>query len=820
MRIVFFLIFLLTFFYHGISQHKITGLVSDQDLNPLSYASVFLEGTEFMAVTDDKGQFLMENVPTDEYMIIVKYLGFKDYQEIFFLDSDKRFMIHLEGQAFGLDQIQINGTWAKEKFPFAFTGMDKEKLVEANKLEDVPYVLQYTPSVVASSDAGTGVGYTGIRIRGVDPTRVIVNINGIPYNDPESQSVYWVNIPDIMGSASDVQVQRGIGTSMHGTGSFGASINLNTKKLNLNPHLSVNSSFGSFNTLKLSAEGGVGLINDRFTLDGRYSLIKTDGYVDRAKASLTSYFFSGSRLSDHETFRINVFGGQEITYQAWYGLPIQYYLKDTLRTFNSAGTDNDFSISTPYDNEVDNYKQNHIQLFWEKALKNGLNLNLAGFYTRGIGFYEQFKANQKLSSYGLDWESIDRADLIRRKWLDNYFFGMNYDISQNSLNKQWIWGGSVNHYHGKHFGQVDSVYNNAGLMVADDYLYYDNQADKTSFDTYFKYLLKFGRLTALADLQYRTVRYQLTGITDKGLLLDDVYWHHFINPKLGVNYDFDQNNRYFISIAYTNNEPTRKDYTENEQENIPEPEKMFNLETGYSFQAQQFKAALGLYYMRYFDQLILSGKLNDVGDYSRINVPDSYRGGMELELGYSFSRHLDAAFGLTLSKNKISRFVEYIDDWDNGGQIEIEHNNTDISFSPGIIAGGEIKWHLINQYDEMNDGQRLSIGFSGKYVGRQYLDNTMNEQASLKPYFFGDLSLSYRFSRSWLKDSMLDFQINNLFNQKYVSNGWVYRYKSEGYNPVTDDPYSVNDKDAYYNMIGVFPQATRSFTLRLRLAFQ
>jgi len=819
MRKLLFIFILLFSFFEGFTQHKITGVVTDQDLNPLDFASVFLEGTDYMAVTDEKGQFVIENVPTDEYLIKVTFLGFKDYEEIFFLDGEKKFIIELEGQAFGLDQIQINGTWAKEKFPFAFTGMNKEQLTNQNRLEDVPYVLQYTPSVVVSSDAGTGVGYTGIRVRGVDPTRVNVNINGIPYNDPESQSVYWVNIPDIMASTNDIQVQRGIGTSMHGTGSFGASINLNTKKVNLDPHLSVNSSFGSFNTYKLSAEGGVGLINDKFTLDGRYSLIRTDGYVDRAKASLTSYFFTGSKLSNKETFRINVFGGQEITYQAWYGLPIQYHLKDTLRTFNSAGTDNDFSITDPYDNEVDNYKQNHIQLFWEKALKNKINLNLAGFYTRGIGFYEQFKANQKLADYGLNWQSTDRADLIRRKWLDNYFFGINYDISQTNLNSQWVFGGSVNDYYGKHFGQVDSVYNDLGIKVAGDYLYYDNFANKLGADTYFKYLRKLGKFTTFGDIQYRLIRYELNGLTDKDLLLDDVYWHHFINPKLGVNYDFNAKSRLYTSVAFTSNEPGRKDYTENELENIPDPEKMLNVEAGYTFHISQFRTALGLYFMRYFDQLILTGKLNDVGDYSRINVPDSYRAGMELELAYSFSKYVDTGFGLTLSRNKIRRFVEYIDDWDLGGQIEVIHDDTDISFSPGVIAGGEIRWHLINRYDEMQKGQRLSLAVSGKYVGKQYLDNTMNDQASLDPYFFADLNLSYHFSKAWLANSILDVQVNNLFNSKYVSNGWVYRYKSEAYDPVPYDPYTVNDKAAYYNMIGVFPQALRSFTMRLRLSF-
>lgn len=811
-------VFLLSLFSLS-AQYTINGVVSDQENNPLSFASVYLEGTIYMAVTDEKGYFTMENVPTDEYMIRVSFLGFSDYEEIFFLDADKRFIIQLEGQAFGLDQIQINGTWAKEKFPFAFTGMDREKVTAVNRLEDVPYVLQFTPSVVAGSDGGTGVGYTGIRIRGVDPTRVNININGIPYNDPESQAVYWVNIPDIMASVNDIQVQRGVGTSMHGTGSFGASINLDTRRVNINPHLSLSTSLGSFNTYKVSAEGGAGLINDRFTLDGRYSLIRTDGYVDRAKASLTSYFFTGSRLSNKETFRINVFGGQEITYQAWYGLPIQYYLMDTLRTFNSAGTDNDFSISRPYDNEVDNYKQNHIQVFWEKALRKRMNLNLAGFYTRGIGFYEQFKSNQKLSDYGLGWESISRADLIRRKWLDNYFFGLNYSVSQNDLNSQWVFGGSVNDYYGKHFGQVDSVYNTLGLRVDDNYLYYDNFANKLNFDTYFKYLRKAGKLTVFGDLQYRMIRYELSGATDRKRLLDDVFWHHFINPKLGVNFDFNQESRAYISFAVANNEPSRKDYTENEQANIPKPERMFNLESGYSFQDKHWKAAVGLYFMRYYDQLILTGKLNDVGDYSRVNVPDSYRAGVELELARSFSKFLDSGLSLTLSRNKITRFVEYIDDWDQGVQIETVHDDTDIAFSPGIIAGGEIKWHVINQLDEMMKGRRLTLSLSGKYVGKQYLDNTMNRQASLDPYFFADLNLSFRFAKAWLANSILDFQVNNLFNKKYVSNGWVYRYKSANYDPVPLDPYSVNDNGSYYNMIGVFPQAVRSFSLRLRVSF-
>ena len=797
-----------------VAQFQVSGTVKDQEGHPLEFASVYLDETGFAAATDRQGRFGLSGVPEDEYLLVVSFLGFKEFQEVVYIEQDTTFQIALQGEAFGLDQVEIRGTWAREKYPFATTEFKEESLQARLSTADAPYLLQYAPSVVVSSDAGTGVGYTGIRIRGVDPTRVNVTVNGIPLNDAESQSVYWVDLPDIMNSVKDVQIQRGVGTSTNGAGAFGATLNLNTNKLNINPYATIEGALGSYNTQKMAVELGTGILNDRFTLDGRYSLIRSDGYVDRAKSSMTSFYLSGARVAPKQSLRFNIFSGHEITYQSWYGLPVQYL--DTNRTFNAAGIDNDFSKTDPYENEIDNYRQNHYQLFWNRELRKDWKAELAFHYTRGKGYFEQFKNDQDLEDYGLS--AVEkRSDLVRRKWLDNHFFGLIYNLEKRFGKSGLILGGGVHDYLGNHYGQVDTVYDQTTVIPL-NYLYYDNDAAKLDANLYGKYTYEFLDFSLLLDLQYRLVHYRFQGIDAQREPLEQELMHHFFNPKAGIFWQAPGGISAYASVAMANKEPNRDDYIASSPDSRPGPERLTDLEAGFRHSSASMAYGLNVYYMKYKDQLVLTGKLNDVGDYTRINIPDSYRAGVELEGNAKWGDFLDLFATATWSKNKITTFTEYIDDWDSGNQVTVVHENTDISFAPALTGSAGLIWHILSPSGR-STGHNLDLALNQKFVGRQFLDNTMNEGASLDPFQYTDLNISYAFKSQWIRNASLTFIVNNLFNVDYVSNGWVYRYKSDGYDPVPFDPYSVADRDLGYQMIGLFPQATRHYTLKLLLDF-
>jgi iron complex outermembrane receptor protein len=800
------------------TQYTVKGVVTDTEGNTLEFASVYFLETEYAAATNESGAFELRDVETGSYTLIANFLGFDTYEANLYVDSDLLVEIVLEGSPFKLEAIEIRGTWAKDKYPFAVKEFTEEELQEQNTIADAPYLLQFAPSVVVSSDAGAGVGYTGIRVRGIDPTRINVTVNGIPLNDAESQSVYWVDLPDVMNSVNAIQLQRGVGTSTNGAGAFGAAINLNTNHLAIKPYAGIEAAIGSFNTKKLSVELGTGLLNDKFTIDGRYSLISSDGYVDRAKSALNSFYVSAARVTNGQSLRFNVFSGHEITYQSWYGLPIQFL--ETDRTFNAAGFDNDFSIDEPYENEIDNYRQNHLQLFWNKALAENLNFELAGHYTRGKGYFEQFKADQTMADYGLGNASSPSSDLVRRKWLDNHFFGLIFNLERSFDQSSLILGGGIHDYIGRHFGQVDTVYNDK-INLPDNYLYYDNDANKLDMNVYSKYQHRFGPLSVLGDLQYRLVNYGFLGLNDDGSPLDQTVTLHFFNPKVGVNLDIARKSKVYASFAVANREPNRDDYTESPVGSRPKPERLYNVETGYRFSSSWFNAGLNGYYMKYKDQLVLTGKLNDVGDYTKINIPDSYRMGLELDVNMKIGNYLKLGGAVTISNNKINAFTEYVDDWDSATyeQIPVEHENTDISFSPPVIASAEIKWDILQSIGLETD-HGLALSLSDKYVGAQYLDNTMNETAKLEAYNYLDAKLKYTFNKGFLKNASIEMYVSNLLNSKFVSNGWVYRYKTAGYDPVPFDPYSVADSvPDYYYMVGLFPQATRHYLLKIRLDF-
>ncbi|GLR19470.1 TonB-dependent receptor [Portibacter lacus] len=803
------------------AQFSISGEIRNDENEALIGASVFLEGTSYGVITDDNGYYEIEDVPEGEYILKATYLGYRPETESVNVIEDLEVSFVLGGSIFGIEEIEINGTWVKKNMPFSYKNSERESIERLNLGQDVPYVLKYTPSMVVTSDAGAGIGYTGMRIRGSDPSRINVTINGVPLNDSESQLVFWVDLPDFASSAEEIQIQRGVGPSTNGTSAFGASINLKTNKVRLKPYMTVATGLGSFNTNKIGVSAGTGLLNNKFGFDIRYSAINSDGYIDRASSKLNSFAGTFNYVTESSSLNFNLMTGSEITYQAWNGLP--YQLLETDRTYNSAGTD---KPGDPYKDEVDDYNQSHMQLHYNKAVNENLNINLKGHYTRGLGFFENYKGDEQLSDFGLsDPQMLDR-DIVIQRWLDNHFYGVIAEFNYKDLEERHnlIYGVSANQYLGNHFGQVRwhsgldfpvETLDTAILIAPADY--YRNLGNKIDFNTYGKWSYKFkDRFLTYLDLQYRYVNYAFEGYDDNGVLVDQVDNLSFFNPKAGISYLLNNDSKIYISYAVANREPNRNDYTESSTNSRPQHETLYDLELGYTLQTDVFSAGVNIYNMSYDNQLVLTGAINDVGEYSRQNVESSYRRGVEFDGGLKDFRGVHFLVNATLSENRIKSFTEYIDDWDNGGQIEKTYELTDLAFSPSIILANDMGVRLLRN----NQDHALSISLLSKYVGKQYIDNTSNENAALDAYFYNDLLFSYSFMGiNFVKEIQLNFNVYNLFDQQYVSNAWVYRFSSEGYNPVADDPSARAEGEGTYNLTGLYPQAGRYFLVGLNFKF-
>ncbi len=668
-----------------------------------------------------------------------------------------------------LSPVEVRAVRAGEKAPFAKSNLSKTEIAKRNLGQDIPFVLNLTPSVVVNSDAGTGIGYTGLRIRGTDATRINIALNGIPYNDAESQGTFFVNLPDFTSSVNSIQIQRGVGTSSNGTGAFGATVSLSTNEVNTKPYAEFNNAYGSFDTWKNTAKAGTGLIDDHFTVDARLSRISSSGYIDRASSDLQSFYLSGAYLNKGSSVRLNIFSGKEKTYQAWNGVPEN--LKETNRTYNSAGTDRP---GAPYDNETDNYTQTHYQLFFDQKLNTSWQFNTALYLTRGKGYYENYKGNEKLSKYGLPDlvlgdTTISRTDLVRQKWLDNYFYGQILSLQYRKDRHEWVIGGGWSRYQGDHFGRV--IWAKYGFD--EGYRYYDNDAWKTDVNVYTKWQYQLTTAFSLfADLQYRRVQHRMNGFEENPALTIDRSFN-FFNPKAGITYR--QNGwQAFVSYAHAGKEPNRDDFQAN-LNNQPKKETLHDFEAGVEKRTSRFSAGVNLYYMLYKDQLVQTGMINDVGAYTRINVPNSYRMGVELQGGVIINKWLNATANLTLSRNKIKAFTEFLDDYDADfewiGQQSVQHRNTDIAFSPALVAGGSINILPVKNFE---------ISLLEKYVGRQYMDNTQNKERSLDDFFTQDLRVLYTLRGKRLGEWTLIGQVNNVFNRRYEPNGYTYSYVFDG----------------------------------------
>ena len=731
-----------------------------------------------------------------------------------------------DSSKFQLDEFEVTTYRVGQNSPVAHENISKEELEANNHGVDLPILLDQATSIVTTSDAGAGVGYTGIRVRGTDATRVNITINGIPFNDAESHGVFWVNMPDLSSSTSDIQIQRGVGSSTTGASSFGATVNLSTlgNASSIEPFGEVSNSFGSFNTIKNTVRFGSGLMDGKWNFEGRLSNIQSDGFIDRAKSDLKSYYLSGSYLGEHTSIQALVFSGQEKTYQAWYGAPI--------RLLNSGVDSNQTYNPYDYDNEIDNYQQTHYQLhITNKAIKK-LKLNTSFHYTRGAGYFEQYVGTEHnsvmyngdyawgknlLSYYNLDdviisGDTISQSNLIRRRWLDNHFYGLVFSADYTANKFNLILGGGANQYLGGHFGEVIwAQYASDGSIR---HRYYDNDATKNDLNLYGKLNYDLNKdFNAYLDLQYRFVSYEFTGLNNDRSPLDQTANLNFFNPKAGVNYRLNSSNNLYGFIGVGNKEPNRDDFTESSPESRPQHEQLLDVEFGHRYTSEKFSITTNIYNMQYKNQLILTGELNDVGSAVRVNIPNSFRRGVELTGATMLSEKFTLKFNVTFSENKISSFREYIDNWDTGGKDEVTHENTDIAFSPSIIGGGQL---VFTPFEK--DNGKLQFALVSKYVGEQYIDNTSSEFAKLDAYLVHDLRMTYMIKSTLFKAIEISSWVRNLSNQNYMSNAWVYRFNT-AYDPTSYDMYANSEDGNTYNQIGAFNQAGINFFVGLKLKF-
>ncbi|HEX8575568.1 MAG TPA: TonB-dependent receptor [Flavobacterium sp.] len=691
-----------------------------------------------------------------------------------------------------LDDVLVSAVRVTTKTPVSFSNLNKKDITSRNLGQDIPILMNYLPSVVTTTDAGNGVGYTGIRVRGSDATRVNVTINGIPYNDAESQGTFWVNMPDFASSVESLQLQRGVGTSTNGAGAFGASLNLLTDNYAKEASGEIANSFGSFDTRKHTVKFGTGLLNDHFEIAGRLSAIVSDGFIDRAASDLKSYFLQGTYVGKTTLIKALAFGGTEKTYQAWYGLEDPEKLKND-RTYNVAGmyTDDNGTIQF-YDNETDNYQQDHYQLHWSEKYNDNWSTNVALHYTKGKGYFEQYKEDQQFAEYNLNpviigGETINITDLIRRRWLDNDFYGTTFSLNYKKDKIDFIFGGGANKYEGSHFGEIIWAKFASQSSIRDRY--YDDASSKTDLNLFAKINYDFtDQWGFYGDLQYRTVRYKTSG-TDTGLVNDDF---NFFNPKAGLTYKMNDQQSMYFSYARANREPNRDDY----ENGNPRPEKLDDLELGWRLATKKVKLNVNGYFMKYKDQLVLTGQLNDVGGPVRANSGNSYRLGIEADATLTLTNKWFLQPNITLSQNKNQDFV-----FQRDGVLQ-NLGNTNIAFSPEVIAGNRLLFIPIPDFN---------ISLLSKFVGEQFMGNIDSKTSRLDSYFVNDITISYEWKpKTIFKSVFFSALVNNIFDLEYESNGYFYTY---------DDDFSSPGTISTIEGAGFYPQAGINFLMGISLKF-
>lgn len=662
-----------------------------------------------------------------------------------------------------LNQVEVTAIRASTLAPFAKSNLNEDDIEQQDVARDMPYILENTASVVTTSDAGAGIGYTGLRIRGSDQSRINVTINGVPVNDAESQGVFWVNTPDLASSVSQLQVQRGVGTSTNGAGAFGGSINMQTKSFSEEAYADIHLGGGSFNTQRYTINFGSGLINNHWTIDARASRILSDGWIDRASSNLRSYYLSVGYQAEKTTVNAVVFGGRERTYQAWYGTDSATYEADP--TFNWAGAiyDDNWNVVDYYDDQVDNYGQDYYQLHINHELNSTWNLGVSGFYTRGAGYYQEFQQGQSFGDYGLTpiitgGDTINSTDLARRLWLDNHYYGALANVTGSWEKLRVVLGGAWSQYDGDHYGTILWARYASGSLPKDQF--YLNNSIKTDWNTYAKaeYTIS-NRLLAYADLQVRNVNYSGDGTEEGNFIFNFKDQMTFFNPKVGMSYRTGKGGNVYASYAMANREPNRKDYLNAVGGETPRPEQLQDIELGYEGSVNNFSWSANAYYMYYTDQLVLTGELDNVGYPIRENVGESYRMGIELSSAWKVSNLLTIRENLTLSRNQNLNYVVSV-----GDSSTQNLGNTPIAYSPSIIANVTFEFNVSD----------FKLELIPRYVGKQYLSNTGDVSLTLPSYFITDARLSFTRDVAGVGNVRAYVMANNLLSQEYASNGYVY----------------------------------------------
>ena len=678
-----------------------------------------------------------------------------------------------------LQEVEVVSTRATQTTPVAFTNITQDELKKRNHGQDLPYLLSMTPSAITTSDAGAGIGYTTIRVRGTDATRINVTANGIPLNDAESHSVFWVNLPDLASSVKDVQIQRGVGTSTNGAGAFGASINMQTGEPVMDSYAAFNGSYGAFHTHKETFKVGTGLIDNHWAFDLRLSNISTDGFIDRASVGLNSYYLQGAYYGDNTSVKLITFAGKEKTYHAW-----NYASKEEMeeygRRYNSCGymyTSADGQMHF-YEDQTDNYTQKNWQLLFNHTFTPEWNLNIGLHYTKGDGYYQEYKPERTLVEYGLvpfmqGPEEVAWSDLVRKKAMDNDFGGGIFSVTYRNPRLNTTLGGGWNRYEGHHFGKVLWVKNYIGALDA-DHEYYRNKGVKNDGNIYLKADYKLNEhLNAYADVQYRHLSYTINGtndkwnlVTDDGLqklAIDETFG--FFNPKAGISWQINRNSRLFGSFSMAHKEPTRNNYTDGKLYERPKPERLLDYELGYNYSNHWMNVGANLYYMDYKDQLVLTGELNEIGEPMAANVADSYRMGIELMAGFRLGRHFSWDVNATWSRNRVQDFTEtlYENEDVTGEKWVIHHGDTPIAFSPDFLLNSGLAYKY----------KRFEVSLQSQYVSKQYMSNACEEDHILDAYFVNNLSMNYTFRLPKVHSVTLGVTVYNLFNEEYENNGYA-----------------------------------------------
>jgi len=802
----------------AIAQFTLKGTVKNETGERLIGANLAISNSFSGSTTDVNGAFIFKNMKAGLYQLTVSYVGYEKQTKEVKLSGDQILDVVLKQDNILAEEVLVSATRAKEKTPVAFVTVEKSEIQDKNMGQDIPYLLGLTPSFVTTSDAGTGVGYTNFRIRGTDLNRINVTVNGIPMNDAESHGTWWVDIPDLASSTDNIQVQRGVGTSTNGAAAFGATINLQTTTINKDAFAEYSSSAGSFGTMKNTVGMGSGLIKGKFTFDARLSKVSSDGFIDRSASDLKSFFVSGGYFSENTILKVNVFSGLENTYQAWNGVPsvrlnndmagMQRYADHYLYTQKQvdemiSSNSRTYNLYT-YENEVDHYQQDHYQLLFSHRLNEVLHVNASLFYTAGKGYYEQYKEDQKLADYLITppvygGETIKKSDLIRRKWLDNDFYGMTFSIIRKLETSEFTFGGGYNEYNGNHFGKVIWAQNAGNSEI--NHEWYRGTGLKKDLNLFAKYNYELAEnLNLFADFQYRKIDYNIDGSDDDLRDLKQSHNFEFFNPKLGIFYQLDDQQNLYANFARANREPNRDNYVDADPKGkLPTFETLNDFELGYKYNSHRFVMGINAYYMLYQNQLILTGEINDVGAPIMTNVDNSFRAGLELMAGMKLTEKLKWDVNFTLSKNKIRNFNESVEeydvDWNYIGLKETKMGTTDLAFSPEMIANSQLSWMA---------AKGLNVSLQTYSVSKQYIDNTSSNDRKLNGYLLNNLKMTYHVPQKLAKELNLHLMVNNLTDTKYENNAWVYSYMLGG---------------ERFAMDGYFPQAGINFLAGLDIKF-